>query len=382
MFSNPLPVGQLYFPDFPRYEAAMKAMFDRKYYTNQGPMCSKLENEIEDFLGVSNAICVTNATIGLMMAAEALQLSGKVLVPSFTFIASAQSLSLCGLRPVFCDVDSRTHQITTDTLDAAWEDDISAVLAVNLWGGACDVRAISHWANVRSIPLYFDSAQAFGCEVENHKVGNFGHVEVFSFHATKIVSASEGGCICTNDDELAARLRNIRSSYGAGQPISVVKTANGRMSEAQATIASLSLEDFPINQERNAVLHSAYVSGSSEIDGMKIISPPGVSRSNFQSAVAEIDKQKFGLSRDLLLRALQAENIIARRYFFPGVHRSRPFLDQSDRPPDLPNTDALNSRCLQLPLGARVNVDTVRNICELIGEIGNMSPAIRRRYER
>src|SRR5882724_1288368 len=126
-FEKPLPVGQLYFPSWERYEAAMRGIFGRKYYTNQGPLTQQLEEKLQKFLGVKHAICVVNATIGLMMAAEAMKLKGKVILPAFTFVASAQSLSWCGIKPVFCDVNPDTHQITPENLENLLDEKVSGI---------------------------------------------------------------------------------------------------------------------------------------------------------------------------------------------------------------------------------------------------------------
>lgn len=366
-FERMLPVGQLYFPSWDRYEAAMRGIFERRYYTNQGPLVQQLEERLQEYLGVKHAICVTNATIGLMMAAEALELSGKVVLPSFTFIASAQSLSWSGIEPVFCDVDPATHQIDIGKIDALLDARVTGIMGVNLWGGACNPVALEIFAHARGLKLYFDSAHAFGCEVERKKIARFGSIEVFSFHATKVLSATEGGCLCTNDDVIAARLRNIRSSYGAGKPVPVVKTSNGRMSEAQAAIALLSLEDFPRNQQKNESLYRIYEDKLKHIPGIKLVEPAGVTFSNYQYIVCEVDENSFGLPRESLIAVLKAENVNARRYFYPGTHRSVGYVNsQAGLTDTLPVTDHLCATCIQLPVGALVDRDAVNTICDLI----------------
>jgi dTDP-4-amino-4,6-dideoxygalactose transaminase len=366
-FEKMLPVGQLYFPSWDRYEAAMRGIFDRRYYTNQGPLVQQLEAKLQEFLDVKHAICVTNATIGLMMAAEAMELSGKVVLPSFTFLASAQSLSWTGIEPVFCDINPVTHQIDIGKIDELLDDQVSGIMGVNLWGGACDPVALEKYAQARGLKLYFDSAHAFGCEVDNQKIARFGSIEVFSFHATKVLSATEGGCLCTNDDVLAARLRNIRSSYGAGKPVPVVKTSNGRMSEAQAAIALLSLEDFPQNQQKNESLYRIYEDRLKHIPGIRLVKPAGVTFSNYQYIVCEVDENSFDLSRESLIAVLKAENVNARRYFYPGVHRSIGYKSsQAEHLYRLPVTDHLCETCIQFPVGALVDGDAVNTICELI----------------
>lgn len=377
-FAWPLPVGQLYFPSWDRYEAAMRGIFERRYYTNQGPLVQQLEEKLQDYLGVKHAICVTNATIGLIMAAEALELSGKVVVPSFTFIASAQSLSWTGIEPIFCDVDPETHQLAIDKLDVLMDEHVTGILGVNLWGGACDPVALEKYARARGLKLYFDSAHAFGCLVDDTRIANFGSIEVFSFHATKVLSATEGGCLCTNDDELAARLRNIRSSYGAGKPVPVVKTSNGRMSEVQAAIALMSLEDFPQNQQKNETLFRKYAERLKHIPGIKLVKPAGVAFSNYQYVVCEVDEDIFGLSRDSLIAVLKAENVNARRYFYPGTHRSIGYRDSLPEFADsLPVTDHLCASCIQLPIGAMIDNNAVDTICEIIDKSQRNSPVLK-----
>lgn len=365
-FARTLPVGQMYFPAFEDYEAKFRDIFARQYYTNHGPLAQEFERRLEAFFGVRHVICVTNATIGLIMAAEALGLAGKVVTPSFTFIATAQALEWANLRPVFCDVDPTSHHVTPALIEPHLDDSVSAILAVNLWGGSCDQSALKALAAERNLQLFYDSAHAFGCSWNNIPIGRFGAVEVFSFHATKVLSSAEGGCLTTDDDELAKRLRNIRSSYGAGPPVSVVKTSNGRMSEAQAAIGLMSLDNFSDIVSRNEALFDLYRTGLADVAGLRLLEPVNVSRSNFQYVVVEVDDAEFGLSRDLLLKALRAENVAARRYFFPGAHRCIPWVDRSPEGGALPNTDRLCASLVQLPIGALAADGDVEKLCDLL----------------
>jgi dTDP-4-amino-4,6-dideoxygalactose transaminase len=379
-FERPLPIGQLYFPSWDRYEAAFRGIFERQYYTNQGPLTDQLEEKLQNFLGVKHVICVANATIGLMMAAEAMHLTGRVILPAFTFIASAQSLSWTGLKPVFCDIDPSTQQLAVNQVASLIDSDVSAIMGVNLWGGSCNPRELSDLAAANGIDLYFDSAHAFGCKVDDIRIGNFGQMEVFSFHATKILSATEGGCISTNDDYLAARLRNIRSSYGAGHPVEVTKTSNGRMSEAQAAIALMSLEDFSANQKNNQMLFRHYEKHIEHIPGLRVVEPSGVSFSNYQYMVCIVDESRFGISRDQLLALVKAENINARRYFYPGAHRTVPYAEQfPGYVNQLPNTDQICASCIQLPIGALVSLEAVKRICDVLSRIQRNAAVIRER---
>ncbi len=362
-FAIPIPVGQLYFPSWQRYEVAFREIFDREYYNNNGPLLNELENKLQLYLGVKHVICTGSATLGLMIAAQALELSGKVIIPAHTFVATAQSLRWAGIEPVFCDVDQSTHHIDMNKLELLIDENVSGILAVNLWGGASDVVALEAVAKQHKLKLYFDSAQAFGCRVGDVAIGNFGHLEVFSFHATKILSAGEGGCVCTNDDELAARLKAIRPSYGDENSVDIAKVANTRMSEAQAAVALMNFEDLDINMQRNENIFNLYGSRLSSIDGITLLKPSGVSQSNFQSVVCHINENKFGVSRDTLIELLKMKNILARRYFYPGVHKTLGFSGDNAF---LPVTDKLNHSTIQLPIGAFVDSPVVNAICDLI----------------
>lgn len=360
-----LPVGQLYWPSWGRYEAAFRDIFERQYYTNHGPLAQTLEHRLSAMLGVRHAICVSNATIGLMMLGEALGLRGKVITPAFTFIATAQALTWVGLEPVFCDVEPETHQLDPACVEALIDPEVSAILPVNLWGDCCAIPQLQDIATRNGLRLFFDSAHGFGCGFDGRPLGGFGQAEVFSFHATKVFSAAEGGCITTNDDALAGKLRNIRSSYGAGVPVPVVKTSNGRMSEAHAAIALLNLDEFPGFLDRNRQIFDSYSAGLSGIDGLRLHRPGRTSATNHQYIVCDVDEGAFGMSRDALLQHLQRHNIVARRYFYPGVHRCPPFNDLP-RPGTLPVTERLTGRLLQLPSGALVQDEDVRMICRII----------------
>ena len=380
-FENPVAVGQLYFPSWQRYERAMRGIFDRQYYANNGPLQTELEAKLQAFLGVKHVVCVTNGTFGLIMAAQALGLTGKVILPSFTFVASAQSLIWAGIEPVFCDVDPETHQLDITQLDSLIDDDVTAIMGVNLWGGASKVVELEEYAKRRGLKLYFDSAHAFGCEVNNKKISGFGSLEVFSFHATKILSATEGGCVCTNDDQIAARLRSIRPSYDKLPGAEIAKVANARMSEAQAAIALLSLEDFPKNQKNNETIFKCYRERVGNIAGIKLVEPNGISFSNYQYVVCEVDESQFGLSRDQLIKVLEAENILARRYFYPGTHRIAE-LDKYAENSCLPVTDKLCASCIQLPIGAPVDVKSVSRICQIIHEAQLESVSLRHFFDQ
>jgi len=365
-----LPVGQINIPEWERFETLANGIFDRRYYSNHGVLAQDFEEKLCQLLQVRHAVTVTNATIGLALACKALALEpgDKVVVPGFTFAATVQALTWAGLEPVFCDIDPLTHSVSAATVAPCLETPgVRAILAVHLWGNACPVHELETLARERDMLIFFDSAHGIGCTYKGKALGGFGSCEIFSFHATKILSATEGGCIATNDDRIAERARNLRSSYGRRENVDIPVNANGRFSEMQAAFGLLSLEDFPGNCVQNEKRMRLYHEGLRDVPGIRFLLPTPGERHNYQYVVMEIEEKEFGLSRDELVRILEAENILARRYFVPGMHRCVPYKTQFPHYVDaLPVTDALCAKVMQVPSGQRVTDNDIAVICDLI----------------
>ncbi|CAN7154656.1 DegT/DnrJ/EryC1/StrS family aminotransferase [Trinickia sp. LjRoot230] len=354
-FATPLRLGQHNLPSWERFETAMRGIFERRYYTNQGPLTRAFEERLQAFLNVRHAVCVTNATIGLMMASEALGVGSHAVVPAIGTRALEHALRWCGVAPVHADVDPASGQLDVARLaSACWLDEPGAIVGANLWGDACDAAALAALAHARGVPLMLDSSHAMGCMAAGKRPGAFAALEVFSFDAEDIVNAGGGACVATDDDELAARLRNIRSSYGAGRPVSVVKTSNGRMSEAQAALGLLTLEDFEANRARNHALFEAYESGLRMVRGVRVVAPAGVQISNHQTVVCALDA---GAARDALVAALAQHNIEARAI---GMTASAGASASCKRSADIA------SSWLTLPVGAHVDAAAIARVCEVI----------------
>lgn len=363
-FAEPLPVGQLYVPDWDKAEAVFREIFRRRYFTNHGPLVRELDKRLAAYLEVGHAVCVTNGTVALMVALKALDLRGEVIVPAFTFPATVQSLTWAGLTPVFCDVDPATHNITADLAGPLVTDRTTAILGVHVWGRACDPDGLEALCAKRGLALLYDAAHGIDCTYRGRRIGGFGKVETFSFHATKVFSAAEGGCLTTNDDALADRIRAVRNFHLTEGKANVSLRINGKMTEAQAAMGLLALDDLPRNVAHNSSIWNVYRKRAADWRGVRFVDTAGGERSNFQYAVLEVDPANCPLQRDTLYRLLRTENVLARRYFMPGVHRTPPYCDEFRGV--LPVTDSLCARLLQLPVGAAVTTDSASTICDLV----------------
>jgi len=367
LFADTRHVGRPNIGNRERFLDRANDMFDRLWLTNNGPYVDEFERQIAAICDVPHVIAVCNATIGLELVVRSLGLSGQVIVPSFTFVATAHALQWLGVTPVFCDVDPATHTIDPARVEELITPATTAIFAVHTWGRSCDVEALQAIADRRGLRLVFDAAHAFAGSHRGRMIGSFGDAEVFSFHATKFLNSFEGGAITTRDPELAAKLRNMRNFGFAGLDRVISLGTNGKMTEISAAMGLTSLESMHHFIEVNRSNYRAYLRALNGIPGLKIYEQPDDSHANFQYVVVEIDESEAGLSRDQLVEILMAEGIVARRYFFPGVHNMEPY--RSSMPgvsARLRQTERLADSVLQLPTGTAMSESDIDRIGALL----------------
>ncbi len=362
--------GPFFEPQRNRLVARLDAAMERQWLTNHGPLVAEFEAKVAAVTGTRHAIAVCNATTGLQIAARACGLYGEVIVPAFSFIATAHAMEWIGLKPVFADVDPGTHCIDPETIESLITPDTSAILGVHLWGLPCNVEALERIAARHRLQVLYDAAQAFGSSHRGRMIGGNGRAEVFSFHATKFVHCGEGGAITTNDDELALRIRRMsRFGFTEIDTVSDFGT-NGKMSEMAAAMGLTSLEVMEYTRMLNRIKYELYEIGLAGRPGVRLVSREGRDQWNYQYTVIEIDQQEAGISRDELCEILWTEGVLARRYFSPGCHRAAPYAHRPDAAPiSFPVTDRLSASLLALPTGASVAQEEVSQVCALINFI-------------
>jgi dTDP-4-amino-4,6-dideoxygalactose transaminase len=342
-------------------------ILDRRWLSNGGPCVQEFEHKIEKLLGVKYCISMCNATIALDITSRALGLKGEVIVPSFTFIATAHALKWQGITPVFCDVDPDTHNLDPKRVEELITPHTSGILGVHVWGRPCAVEELTEIANRYSLQLMYDAAHAFGCSHNGRMIGNFGAAEIFSFHATKFFNTFEGGAVVTNDSDLAFRIRHM-TNFGFTNYDSVAYLGtNAKMNEVSAAMGLTGLESLDEFISVNQQHYSLYQNLLSGLPGIKIIQYDGSEKNNYQYIVLEVEETASNISRDLINNVLHAENILSRRYFYPGCHQMEPYLsDFPDAGLRLSETQSLTLKVLQLPTGTAIGEEEIVRICELI----------------
>ncbi|MCO5995415.1 dTDP-4-dehydro-6-deoxyglucose aminotransferase [Actinoallomurus rhizosphaericola] len=363
-FLQPLFVGRPSIGDRSRFLERMNWALDNQWLTNGGPLLREFEERVADLAGVRNCVATCNATTALQLMYLAMELSGEVIMPSMTFIATAHAARMVGLRPVFCDIDPATGCIDPREAEAAVTSRTSAVVGVHLYGRPCPIDELQKVTVKHGLKLAFDAAHALGCTYQGRRIGGFGTAEVFSFHATKVVNSFEGGAIVTDDDGLAQHLRSLNAfGTGAGGRTERIGT-NAKMSEAAAAMGLTSLDAFDATVRHNRANHALYQSELLGVEGVSVFSFDEEESPNCQYVVVQIDEAVAGVHRDLLMQVLRAENVVPQRYFSPACHQVEPY--RSECPVELPHTERMADQVLVLPTGPAVSGEDIRRVCDVV----------------
>ena len=382
-FNQPLHVGRPNLGSREQFSAYMDAIWERRWLTNNGPLVQELEEALAGFLGVKHLVLINNGTTALEIVAKAAGIEGEVIMPSMTFPATPHAFQWQGVKPVFCDISTYPHNIDPDKIEALITPRTTAVVGVHLWGIPCNIEKLEAIAQRHNLRLIFDAAHAFGCTYNGRFIGNFGDAEVFSFHATKFFNTLEGGAIATNDDKLAAKAKTMRNFGFTGHDHVDSVGINGKMDETAAAMGLVSLGSLDHFIEVNQCNYHTYQQELASIPGIRLLPFDETQQNNFQYIVTEINEAKAGLSRDEMMRVLQAENVLVRRYFYPGCHRCEPYVSSPGHTlQPLPITEMVVNQVLGLPTGTAVSTADIQQICQIIRLLVNMTPQQRQRLRK
>lgn len=365
-FIEQLHVGR---PNIGSREAFMKYVgdiFDRRWLSNDGPMVQEFERRVAAYHGVKHCIAMCNGTVALEIAIRALGLEGEVIVPSYTFIATAHALSWQAITPVFADIDPATHNLDPAAVRRMITPRTTGIIGVHLWGRGAPVDELQAIADEYGLKLMFDAAHAFGCSYKGRMIGNFGTCEVLSFHATKFFNTFEGGAVVTNDDELAQTMRLMRNFGFVAMDKVVHPGTNGKMIEVAAAMGLVNLDAINSVIEANRRNHHTYREALSGLPGISLLAFDEAERNNYQYVVMQVGKD-CPVTRDRIIEALHAENIRARKYFWPGCHNMQPYRDLYPHAGLLlPNTQQVADSVVVLPTGTTMDSEMVRTVAAVI----------------
>ncbi len=316
----------------------------------QGEQCECFEKALSQALGPRHAVTCANGTAALHLAWMALLEPGdEVLVPAFTFIATASTVNACGARPVFCDVDPETFLIDLDDAARRVTGRTRAIAPVHLFGNAVATDEVAAFAGRHGLAVVWDAAQAHGCEYRGGPVGELGDVVTWSFYPSKNLFTGEGGLVGTPDEGLANSVRRLRSHGTEGRYRHVTLGLNYRMTDVEAAIGLAQLARFERMLERrrsNAQALSAMLDG---VDGVRLQRTTAGARHAWHQFCVLIEPDVYGRDRDELARALAERGIASAVHYPTGLHDQPVYRELYGRQ-SLPVTERLCERILALPV--------------------------------
>jgi dTDP-4-amino-4,6-dideoxygalactose transaminase len=374
-FPDGLPLTRVVVSDRAHLRQRLEAILDSGMLTN-GPTVRELEERAADFLEVPHVVAVASCTAGLMLVMQALQVRGSVVMPSFTFSATAHAAVWAGGQPVFADVDATT--LTLDPDDAAKRlASASALMATHIYGTPCRVERLDEIAADAGIPIVYDAAHALGSRRSGRPVGNFGTAEVFSMSPTKVAPAGEGGLVSTRDGDLAAQVRIARNYGNPGDYDCRFPGLNARMSELHAAVGLASLSELPQRVARRNEQVELFRERLDQVPGIQMPAVDSADLSTFKDLTLIVSEGEYGLDVPMLGVALAAEGVDTRRYFHPPVHMQQAYAYLGKPSPPLTVTDELAPRVLTLPLWTQMSDQTVRQLADLVIRCHDSATGIR-----
>lgn len=357
-----IPVTRPFSPPIEEYQELLKGIWQRNWFTNNGPLVNDLELKLKRYLGLKHLLYVSNGTIAIQIALKALNITKEVITTPFSYVATTSSIVWEGCVPVFVDIDPETFNIDPNKIEAAITKNTQAILATHCFGNPCDVEAIKKIADKHGLKVIYDAAHCFGTKYKGESIFKWGDISTTSFHATKLYHTIEGGAIFTEDSELLKQMA-WRRNFGHNGPEDFHGVGvNGKNSEFHAAMGVINLNY--IDKILAARKHQ-----SGFYDDMlwkaSLQKPKIASDVNFNHAYYPVVFE----SHEVMMRVkdnLEGKEIFPRRYFFPSLS-SLNYVKETATPV----SDDIASRILCLPLYFELSEVEVDMICRRILRVLN-----------
>ena len=339
------------------FTAVLQSAWSTGILTHNGPILQALEKQISEYLGLQDYCAVTNGTLALQLAIKSLNITGTIVLPAFTWIATAAATSWENCEIRLCDIDPETFNLDLNSLSKVIDSSVEAIMPVHVFGNPCDVDAIALFAKQRNLKVIYDAAHAFGSTFNGQSVLEYGDISCTSTHATKIFNTGEGGGLISTSNILQDRFRRLRFfGYDSNKNI-IDSGTNAKMTEVHAALGLANIKNVSRTIRHRKEINSTYrkaLSSSKQIYFQKLHS--GSNCSYFPVVFTE---------EDVCLRVLHMlkdNDIYARRYFYPSMS-DLPFLNLKDV---APIAESISRRVLCLPCHNYITLEDILMISNLI----------------
>lgn len=358
-----IPVTKPFLPPQEAYSKYLTGIWQRNWLTNMGPLASELEMKLKEYLKLEHLLFVTNGTVALQMAIKALDLKGEIITTPFSFIATTSSIVWEGCKPVFVDIEEDSLNIDASKIEAAITQYTSAILATHVYGNPCNVVTIEKIAKRHNLKVIYDGAHAFGVQINNKSIFEYGDISICSLHATKLYHSIEGGLVFTKNPILLKKLAFIRN-FGFDGPEAFAELGiNGKNSEFHAAMGLVNLDYIEEISKKRRILTERY---DEKLKMLKTRRPIWHENSENNYAYYPIVFE----NEELMLKCmeyLKRNEIFTRRYFYPSLANTLPYLKSQD----FEITDKVAKCVLCLPIYPDLSVEEVDLICRLLLRIQN-----------
>lgn len=341
----------------------LKDVWETGVMTHNGPLVRRFEKEFSEKFNLPHTVSCVNGTIALQMAIRALELKGEIITTPFTFIATINSILWEHCTPVFVDIDPETFNINPALIEEKITYHTVGIMPVHVFGNACDISAIDAIAKKHGLKVIYDACHAVGVEYEGKSIFEYGDISVTSFHATKMLNTTEGGGCFTNDNALDEKLRRIRF-FGFENHADIVEDGtNAKMTEVHAAVglANLKYLDAALEDRKSKyALYKELLSSDSRLSFQKIRYA-----CNYSYFPVVFPDEATLLK---VVKALEADNIYPRRYFYPSVNTFRRLVPYVP----MPVSEDIASRILCLPLYFNLSIDDIHRIAKIVIETSRL----------
>jgi dTDP-4-amino-4,6-dideoxygalactose transaminase len=358
-----IPITKPFLPPQEAYSKYLAGIWQRNWLTNMGPLSSELEMRLKEHLKLEHLLFVTNGTIAIQMAIKALELRGEIITTPFSFISTTSSIVWEGCMPVFVDIEEHSLNIDVSKIESSINKNTTAILATHVYGNPCDVVAIEKIAKKHNLKVIYDGAHAFGVQIKDKSIFEYGDISICSLHATKLYHSIEGGLIITKNPTLLKKLAFIRN-FGFDGPEKFAELGiNGKNSEFHAAMGLVNLEYIEEISHHRKVLTEQY---DEKLKNLKAKRPIWHANSinNYSYYPLVFEEEELMIK---CIEFLKSHEIFTRRYFYPSLANTLPYLESKD----FEITDKIAKRVLCLPLYSDLSCEEVDLICRLLLRVQN-----------
>ena len=363
----PINVTRSSMPDYEEYCEEIKELWDSHWLTNMGAKHKQLQAKLEAYLDVPNVVLYTNGHLALenVIAAMGFESGSEIITTPFTFASTTHAIVRNGLVPVFCDINCDDYTIDVTKIEELITEKTVAIVPVHVYGNVCNVEKIQQIADKYGLKVIYDAAHAFGVTYKETGIANFGDASMFSFHATKVFNTIEGGAVCFKDNHLVQMLNDMKNFGIRGPEECAYVGGNAKMSEFQAAMGICNLRHIDNEIEKRKSVSEHYFRRLGDIKGIKLCYVQNNICSNYAYFPVVFDGYKY--NRDEVYEKLKAEDIVARKYFYPLTNDFECYKDMSWADKNAtPVARYIAERVLTLPMYADLAHEDIDKICDIM----------------